>query len=76
MILFQILLVLAAVASHKLVLAFCLGLELTSAGYDGFKFVIFLTAFSVGCPIGIAVGVSLTHSSDSEIFMEAPLQVT
>lgn len=71
----EVLLVMAAVASHKLVLAFCLGMELVTAGFDGFRFIICLTMFSVGCPIGIGIGASLTHSTNEVFFMEAPLQV-
>lgn len=67
--------VLGAVSAHKLVLAFCLGIELSSSGYQAFSFVAAILVFSIGAPIGIAIGMSLTSIKSGILSLEAPLQV-
>lgn len=56
-------------------LAFCLGIELSSSGYQSFNFVAAILVFSLGAPIGIAIGMSLTSVKSGILSLEGPLQV-
>ncbi|XP_078051119.1 zinc transporter ZIP1 isoform X1 [Augochlora pura] len=57
----------AAIATHKLVIAFCVGMELYVAGASTRTTLGYLTIFSMVTPIGIAVGLALGHfKNDSE----------
>lgn len=56
------LLLLGAVASHKLVVGFCLGVELASnTGSSGCRHFISITIFSLGSVIGIITGMAITE---------------
>lgn len=50
-----------AVAAHKLVLAFCVGMELLVARTRGSLAIIYLVTFSIVTPIGIGVGLGISH---------------
>ncbi|CAK9831725.1 Zinc transporter ZIP2 [Anthophora retusa] len=57
----------AAIATHKLVISFCVGMELYVAGATTKTTLGYLTIFSMVTPIGIAVGLALGHfKNDSE----------
>lgn len=57
----------AAIATHKLVISFCVGMELYVAGASTKTTLGYLTIFSMVTPIGIAVGLALGHfKNDSE----------
>lgn len=57
----------AAIATHKLVIAFCVGMELYVAGASTKTTLGYLSIFSMVTPIGIAVGLVLDHfKNDSE----------
>lgn len=57
----------AAIATHKLVISFCVGMELYVAGASSRTTLGYLTIFSMVTPIGIAVGLALGHfKNDSE----------
>ncbi|XP_076643576.1 uncharacterized protein LOC143353857 [Halictus rubicundus] len=57
----------AAIATHKLVISFCVGMELYVAGASTRTTLGYLTIFSMVTPIGIAVGLALGHfKNDSE----------
>lgn len=57
----------AAIATHKLVIAFCVGMELYVAGASTRTTLGYLSIFSLVTPIGIAVGLALGHfKNDSE----------
>nr|XP_003704109.1 PREDICTED: zinc transporter ZIP3-like isoform X1 [Megachile rotundata] len=57
----------AAIATHKMVIAFCVGMELYVAGASTRTTLSYLTIFSMVTPIGIAVGLALGHfKNDSE----------
>ncbi|XP_017886675.1 uncharacterized protein LOC108628945 isoform X1 [Ceratina calcarata] len=57
----------AAIATHKLVIAFCVGMELYVAGASARTTLSYLTIFSMVTPIGIAVGLALGYlKNDSE----------
>jgi len=57
----------AAIATHKLVISFCVGMELYVAGASTKTTLGYLSIFSMVTPIGIAVGLALGHfKNDSE----------
>ena len=51
-----------AIATHKYVIAFCVGLELFVANTRKSLFVIYILAFSLMSPIGIGIGMAIIHS--------------
>ncbi|XP_014615255.1 PREDICTED: uncharacterized protein LOC106793117 isoform X2 [Polistes canadensis] len=51
----------AAIATHKLVISFCVGMELYVASASTRTTLGYLTVFSMVTPIGIAVGLALSH---------------
>ncbi|KAL6253629.1 hypothetical protein P5V15_015935 [Pogonomyrmex californicus] len=57
----------AAIATHKLVISFCVGMELYVAGASTRTMLGYLSIFSMVTPIGIAIGLALDHfKNDSE----------
>lgn len=52
----QVLLLLGAVCSHKLLVAFCLGTELISGGCHWYSLIVPLSVFVMGSDIGIVLG--------------------
>lgn len=57
----------AAIATHKLVIAFCVGMELYVAGASTRTVLGYLSVFSLVTPLGIGVGLALGHfKNDSE----------
>ncbi|KYM76592.1 Zinc transporter ZIP2 [Atta colombica] len=57
----------AAIATHKLVIAFCVGMELYVAGASTKTTLGYLLIFAMVTPIGIAVGLVLAHfKNDSD----------
>jgi len=55
----------AAVAAHKLVVAFCVGMELLVARTRTSLAIIYLITFSIVTPIGIGVGIGISQQSDA-----------
>lgn len=53
-----------AIASHKFVVVFCVGMELASASVCTTYICIYITAFSVVTPIGVAAGNFLISTAD------------
>ncbi|XP_017864831.1 PREDICTED: zinc transporter ZIP1 [Drosophila arizonae] len=53
-----------AVAAHKLVLAFCVGMELLVARTRAYLAIIYLITFSIVTPIGIGVGIAISQQSN------------
>lgn len=63
----------AAIATHKLVISFCVGMELYVAGASTRTTLGYLTVFSMVTPIGIAVGLALSHfKNDSDTLGPTP----
>ncbi|KAH8285591.1 hypothetical protein KR054_011373 [Drosophila jambulina] len=52
-----------AIAVHKLVLAFCIGMEIMMAHTRWLIAVIYLLVFSVVTPIGVGIGIAVSESS-------------
>ncbi|KAL7737710.1 hypothetical protein ACLKA6_006105 [Drosophila palustris] len=55
----------AAVAAHKLVLAFCVGMELLVSRTRTSLAIIYLITFSIVTPIGIGVGIGISQQADA-----------
>lgn len=53
---FQVLLLTGAVASHKFVVGFCLGLELAGVSKSVPKLIFVIFVFAIGSVIGIGIG--------------------
>lgn len=54
-----------AVSAHKLVIAFCIGIELVSSGLKNVIIVIYIFTFAIVSPIGIGIGLILTNEGES-----------
>ncbi|XP_015589923.1 zinc transporter ZIP2 isoform X2 [Cephus cinctus] len=62
-----------AIATHKLVIAFCVGMELYVAGATTRNILGYLTAFSMVTPLGIIIGLALAYlKNDSEYLGPTP----
>ena len=55
-----------AVASHKYVIAFCVGLELHNADTPKILYIVYMLIFSLMSPIGIAIGIAVTSAMESQ----------
>ncbi|XP_037940291.1 zinc transporter ZIP1-like [Teleopsis dalmanni] len=53
-----------AVAAHKLVLAFCVGVELIVARTRRGLVIVYLFTFAIVSPIGIGIGIAITNTDD------------
>lgn len=56
----------AAVASHKFVISFCVGLEFSTSGIRLLRHIIYILVFSLVTPLGIGIGIFMTVASSSE----------
>ncbi|KAJ8981534.1 hypothetical protein NQ317_006695 [Molorchus minor] len=54
-----------AVAAHKLVIAFCIGVELVTSGLKTIFVIIFIFTFAVVSPLGIGVGMIVTNTEET-----------
>ncbi|KAH8394828.1 hypothetical protein KR222_007430, partial [Zaprionus bogoriensis] len=54
-----------AIAAHKLVLAFCIGMEIMMAHTRWLIAVIYLVVFSIVTPIGVGIGIAVSESSSA-----------
>ncbi|XP_014236650.1 protein zntC-like isoform X1 [Trichogramma pretiosum] len=62
-----------AIATHKLVISFCVGMELYVAGASKRTILGYLSVFSMVTPLGIALGLALGHfRNDSETLGPTP----
>ena len=52
----------AAVAAHKFVIAFCIGIELIASRTNRILTVIYVCTFAIVSPLGIGIGMALTGS--------------
>lgn len=52
----------AAVATHKFVISFCVGLELYNANTPTILYAIYMSIFSLMTPIGVGVGIAITSA--------------
>jgi len=63
-----------AIAAHKFIIAFCVGMQLTSSGMKNFVIVVYMSIFSLITPVGIGIGIAVTESSNVEGGFVAILQ--
>ncbi|RZC38782.1 Zip domain containing protein [Asbolus verrucosus] len=54
-----------AVSAHKLVIAFCIGVELVSTGLKTCLVAIYVFIFAVVSPLGIGIGIIVTNKGES-----------
>lgn len=54
-----------AVAAHKFVISFCVGVELLSSKTRMFLIFVYLGTFAIVTPIGIGIGIGLSHNNES-----------
>ncbi|XP_058798153.1 protein zntC isoform X2 [Phymastichus coffea] len=63
----------AAIATHKLVISFCVGMELYVAGASNRTILGYLSVFSMVTPLGIGIGLALGHfRNDSDTMGPTP----
>lgn len=65
---FQVFLLVGAVASHKFVIGFCLGLELAGANNTFLRLILAIFVFSAGSAVGIGIGMLTFKVSKKNIF--------
>ncbi|XP_069680677.1 zinc transporter ZIP1-like [Periplaneta americana] len=63
---------LGAVSAHKLVIAFCVGIELVSSRTRLMLTVIYISTFALVSPIGIGIGIGLSESAAESVEGGAP----
>lgn len=54
-----------AVASHKFVIAFCIGIELVASRTRRYLSIIYVFTFAVVSPLGIGIGMALVGGSSA-----------
>ncbi|XP_044736008.1 zinc transporter ZIP1-like isoform X1 [Chrysoperla carnea] len=66
----------AAIATHKLVIAFCVGVELVTSKTKFTLMVLYLGTFAIVTPIGIGIGIALSETSEArdEVVVATVLQ--
>lgn len=57
-----------AVAAHKLVIAFCIGVELVNIGTKAWLSIVYIVTFAIVSPIGIGIGVLLSETGNTAAF--------
>lgn len=71
--------IIEAVATHKYVISFCVGLELVTAKTPFKLFAVYMAAFALVSPLGVAIGIGISSGAgsggDSYTFTVAVLQV-
>lgn len=56
-----------AVSAHKLVIAFCIGVELVTNKTKKYLIILYVGLFAVVSPLGIGIGIGLSHSSTDQM---------
>lgn len=57
---------LGAISAHKLVIAFCMGLELLAGGTAAGLMVVYMVVFALVSPLGVAIGIVVTENVVSQ----------
>ena len=66
--------ILTSIASHKLIITFCLSLELLQATSSNIGFGLFLLIFSLVSPLGVGVGLAVSEPTEDHQVIVAVLQ--
>jgi len=61
-----------AIAAHKFVISFCIGIQFVSSGLRPLFIVLYQSTFSLFSPIGIAIGIALTETVSREEEVQGP----
>lgn len=61
----------ASVAAHKIVIAFCIGVELLVHKTRRWLVILYIFIYAIVSPLGIAIGIWLSNSGDSDGYMVA-----
>ncbi|XP_076656469.1 zinc/iron regulated transporter-related protein 88E [Halictus rubicundus] len=69
----EVLLLVGAVASHKFVVGFCLGLELAGASSSVFRLVLAIFTFSAGSAVGIGTGMLMLKMKNEWLKVFLPI---
>jgi len=63
---------LGAVSAHKLVIAFCVGVELVSSKTKLVLMLVYMTTFAMVSPLGIGIGIALSEADDGSGNSDVP----
>lgn len=63
-----------AVSAHKLVIAFCIGIELVTSEMKTVLVVIYVFIFAIVSPLGIGIGIAISQEGDSTALLSVILQ--
>ena len=55
-----------AIASHKYIIAFCIGLELHNAKTPIRLYIVYMIVFSLMSPLGIGIGIAVTEAMEDQ----------
>ncbi|XP_070505567.1 zinc transporter ZIP3-like [Chironomus tepperi] len=58
----------ASVAAHKVVIAFCIGVELMVHKTQSWLLIVYVFIYAIVSPLGIAIGIWVTNAGDSDGF--------
>lgn len=56
-----------SVSAHKVVIAFCIGVELMAHKTKTWIVILYITIYAIVSPVGIGVGIFLTNADDSNM---------
>lgn len=59
-----------AIAAHKFIIAFCVGMQLVTSGVRPLLVVAYMSTFALITPIGIGIGIALTETVDDETSLQ------
>jgi len=62
----HVILLFAAIASHKYIIAFCIGLELHNANTPICLYIVYMIVFSLMSPLGIGIGIAVTSAMEDQ----------
>ena len=62
-----------AIASHKFVISFCIGMQFVSSGLRPWVVVVYVSTFALISPVGAGVGIILAETVDSEASLQNSL---
>lgn len=61
----------ASVSAHKVVIAFCIGIELMVQKTKTWLVILYISVYAIVSPLGIGIGIWLSNSDDSDAFAVA-----
>ena len=64
-----------AIASHKYVISFCCGMQFINSGLKNWVICVYVSTFSLISPVGVAIGIALIETLESEASAQGSLVV-